>query len=149
MLFTPPLTPQTPAENHGSTVTSRPIRYQLQSPRYRSFADADVSPEFVLPPPLEPVPLELPEPSLSYETAETESREELPARKLVDQEWTWSRNLSPLDKESREEWLSGGRGRRGLRIVIVTGTSAPSRQRILLHRRELSSLHQRRLEDTR
>jgi hypothetical protein len=125
MLFTPPLTPQTPAEcqypSSTSDTTTRPIRYARRSPRTRARIqlDGDVSPELVLPPPLEPVPLVLPEPSLSYASVNNE----YPFAKRVEEEWTYSRDMTPEERDKREEWLSEGRGRRGLRIVIVTGTS--------------------------
>lgn len=122
MLFTPPLTPKTFPDDEESTTltTARPIRYQSRTPRLRSQLDADVSPEFVLPPPLEPVPLALPDPSLPYSR---QSSEYVGRQKQVEQEWTYSRDMTSTEKDSREEWLAGGRGRRGLRIVIVTGTS--------------------------
>jgi hypothetical protein len=135
MLFTPPLTPKTFPEEQDTS--ARPIRYQRRTPRLRSQLDGDVSPEFVLPPPLEPVPLVLPEPSLPYSRPSSEYV--LPPPEQVDQEWTYSRDMSSSERNSREEWLAGGRGRRGLRIVIVTGTS------ILVHdwliSRELSAMY--------
>lgn len=38
----------------------------------------------------------------------------------------WKSDMTPQDKGQRVEWLSKGRGRRGLRIVIVTGESLTS-----------------------
>lgn len=120
MLFTPPTTPQTfPEEECSSSTTTRPIRYQRRTPRQTTQYDGDVSPTFVLPPPLEPTPLALPEPSLSYRPGNKEPSVE---RKELEQEWSYSRDMSPQDRDKREEWLAGGRGRKGLRIVIVTGT---------------------------
>ena len=119
MLFTPPMTPQTFPEGECSSTTTRPIRYQRRTPRISSQYDGDVSPTFVLPPPLEPTPLALPEPSLSYRPGNKESPMQ---QKEVEQEWSYSRDMTPQDRDKREEWLAGGRGRRGLRIVIVTGT---------------------------
>ena len=86
MLFTPPLTPKTFPDDEESTTfaTARPIRYQSRTPRLRSQLDADVSPEFVLPPPLEPVPLALPDPSLPYSR---QSSEYVGRQKQVEQEW--------------------------------------------------------------
>lgn len=119
MLITPPMTPQTFPEGECSSTTTRPIRYQRRTPRISSQYDGDVSPTFVLPPPLEPTPLALPEPSLSYRPGNKESPMQ---QKEVEQEWSYSRDMTPQDRDKREEWLAGGRGRRGLRIVIVTGT---------------------------
>ena len=119
MLFTPPMTPQTFPEGECSSTTTRPIRYQRRTPRISSQYDGDVSPTFVLPPPLEPTPLALPEPSLSYRPGNKESPMQ---QKEVEQEWSYSRDMTPQDRDKREEWLAGARGRRGLRIVIVTGT---------------------------
>jgi hypothetical protein len=119
MLFTPPLTPKTFPEEPDTT--ARPIRYQRRTPRLRSQLDGDVSPEFALPPPLEPVPLVLPDPSLPYSRPSSEY--DVPPPKQVEQEWTYSRDMTSSERDSREEWLAGGRGRRGLRIVIVTGIS--------------------------
>jgi ribosome modulation factor len=118
MLFTPPMTPQTFPEDECSSTTARPIRYQRRTPRLNSQYDGDVSPTFVLPPPLEPTPLALPEPSLSYRPG---NKEPPIQQKEVEQEWSYSRDMTPQERDKREEWLAGGRGRRGLRIVIVTG----------------------------
>jgi hypothetical protein len=120
MLFTPPMTPQAFPEDEYSSSTARPIRYQRRTPRLNSQYDGDVSPTFVLPPPLEPTPLALPEPSLSYRPG---NKEPTVQQKEVEQEWSYSRDMTPQERDKREEWLAGGRGRRGLRIVIVTGTS--------------------------
>jgi len=49
-------------------------------------------------------------------TSEEQARLALEAEQHV-----WSPELSPERKEARSEWLSKGRGRKGLRIVIVTG----------------------------
>jgi hypothetical protein len=111
------MTPQTFPEDECSSTTARPIRYQRRTPRLSSQYDGDVSPTFVLPPPLEPTPLALPEPSLSYRPGNKE-----PPIQQVEQEWSYSRDMTPQERDKREEWLAGGRGRRGLRIVIVTGT---------------------------
>ena len=113
------MTPQTFPEGECSSTTTRPIRYQRRTPRISSQYDGDVSPTFVLPPPLEPTPLALPEPSLTYRPGNKESPMQ---QKEVEQEWSYSRDMTPQDRDKREEWLAGGRGRRGLRIVIVTGT---------------------------
>jgi hypothetical protein len=119
MLFTPPMTPQVFPEDECSSTTTRPIRYQRRTPRISSQCDGDVSPMFVLPPPLEPTPLALPESSLSYRPGNKEP----PIQQTeVQQEWSYSRDMTPQARDKREEWLAGGRGRRGLRIVIVTGT---------------------------
>ena len=119
MLLTPPLTPQTPAEYHGASTAVRPVRYRRRSPRVHAQVDGDVSPDFILPPPMEPVPLELPEPSLSYDGFSKEN-ERIDA-KNTEGEWNWSADMTLEERDHREAWLAGGRGRRGLRIVIVTG----------------------------
>ena len=112
------MTPQVFPEDECSSTTTRPIRYQRRTPRISSQYDGDVSPTFVLPPALEPTPLALPEPSLSYRPG---NKEYPIQQKEVEQEWSYSRDMTPQDRDKREEWLAGGRGRRGLRIVIVTG----------------------------
>jgi hypothetical protein len=121
MLSTPPTTPTTCPEDDCTSTTTRPIRYQRRTPRLNCQFDGDVSPTFVLPPPLEPTPFALPEPSISYRPGNQECA--IPA-KHVEQEWSYSRDMTPEDRDEREEWLAGGRGRRGLRIVIVTGMSS-------------------------
>lgn len=68
---------------------------------------------------MEPVPLELPEPSLPYDRSPNEVNHL--GVKGTEGEWTWSADMSVEEKDQREGWLAGGRGRRGLRIVIVTG----------------------------
>lgn len=152
MLLTPPLTPQTTAEAQGSSTAVRPIRYQRRSPRLQAQADADVSPDFILPPPVEPVPLVLPEPSLPYES---DIKTNAPIASGYDSgpqgykgEWAWREGMSMEERDMREEWLAGGRGRSGLRIVIVTGKSV-GHLRSRLMNRELPALYQRRLTHAR
>ena len=41
-----------------------------------------------------------------------------------DERYTWRRDMSETERDEREAWISEGRGRSGLRIVIVTGQSA-------------------------
>ena len=148
MLFTPPLTPQTfPETNCASTATTtRPIRYQRRTPRLTSQYDGDVSPTFALPPPLEPIPLALPEPSLAYLP---NSKEQSSSQKEVKEEWSYSRDMNPQERNEREEWLAGGRGRRGLRIVIVTGKSPTSIPLLSLgsFSREFPAMYQRGLQN--
>lgn len=38
-----------------------------------------------------------------------------------DDEHVWRAGMLPAERDAREAWISGGRGRKGLRIVIVTG----------------------------
>lgn len=132
MLLTPPLTPQTPAEYHGASTAVRPIRYQRRSPRVNFQLDGDVSPDFILPPPMEPVPLELPEPSLAYDCTPTEVNR--PYEKGTEGEWNWTADMSVEERDQREKWLAGGRGRRGVRIVIVTGELHIPRTRLMNQR---------------
>lgn len=37
--------------------------------------------------------------------------------------FAWRREMTEEERDAREAWISEGRGRTGLRIVIVTGTS--------------------------
>jgi len=118
-LLTPPLTPKThsavPAmtsagssgRGHGrnkSTSSLHKYRPGLSSP----LATPDDE-DFALPPPLEAVPdLEMPAAAMDMS----------PPAAAVH---AWRPGMSREDKDAREEWLADARGRRGLRIVIVTG----------------------------
>ena len=96
MLFTPPLTPFTPAAP--------------------SQADQSVY--------LEPEELSL-GPAMGYEsfgTASVAMSDEEKAKLSAEApKYAWRKDLTPEEKVARSRWLSGGRGRKGLRIVIVTG----------------------------
>lgn len=98
---TPPLTPSTPA-------ISSPLRLSTTASQYHTELE-----DFTLPPPMSPSNFGLEPDTL---TSEEQARLALEAEQHV-----WSPELSPERKEARSEWLSKGRGRKGLRIVIVTG----------------------------
>lgn len=63
--------------------------------------------------PLDAVPeLDLPESSLA---------DDQPAPPEEQDKYRWRPGMSREEKDARESWIAGGRGRSGLRIVIVTG----------------------------
>lgn len=41
-----------------------------------------------------------------------------------EDEYLWGEDMTDEERDRREEWLASSRGRKGLRIVIVTGTSS-------------------------
>lgn len=41
-----------------------------------------------------------------------------------EDEYLWRGDMTDEERDRREEWLASSRGRKGLRIVIVTGTSS-------------------------
>lgn len=41
-----------------------------------------------------------------------------------EDEYLWQGDMTDEERDRREEWLASSRGRKGLRIVIVTGTSS-------------------------
>lgn len=41
-----------------------------------------------------------------------------------EDEYLWREDMTDEERDRREEWLASSRGRKGLRIVIVTGTSS-------------------------
>lgn len=101
---TPPLTPSTPA-------VSSPLRLSTTASQYH--ADLD---DFSLPPPMSPANFGLEPNTLSAEES---------AQLAVEAErHVWKPELTVEERTERSEWLSQGRGRKGLRIVIVTGGSA-------------------------
>jgi hypothetical protein len=112
-LLSPPLTPKFPPAPRG----------RRQTPTGRAHPPSPLaSPDaFVLPPPLDTIPdLEIPDaalpPSASAGVAEA-----------PEEALGWRPDMSPDERDAREAWISGGRGRSGLRIVIVTG--APRAER--------------------
>jgi hypothetical protein len=42
--------------------------------------------------------------------------------KVINESFAWRRDMTEEERDAREAWISEGRGRTGLRIVIVTGT---------------------------
>ena len=98
---TPPLTPSTPA-------VSSPLRLSTTASQYTTDLE-----DFTLPPPMSPANFGLEPNTLSVEE---KARLAAEAEKHV-----WTAESSAKEKEARSEWLSQGRGRKGLRIVIVTG----------------------------
>ena len=78
------------------------------------------SPEFLpLPPPVELPEFELPEASIPLDKPGDSRR--------------WRHGMTSDERRLRADWLSGGRGRRGLRVIIVTGMLAvPFRQNVLM-----------------
>lgn len=75
----------------------------------------------------EPMPeYELPEASLGYNSID-EVVSAATARKQGEPhpEFIWRPDLDPTEKDARERYLSSGRGRPGLRIVIVTENFLP------------------------
>jgi hypothetical protein len=101
--LTPPLTPSTPA-------VSSPLRLSTTASQYSTDFE-----DFTLPPPMSPSNFGLEPNTLSVED---QAKLAIEAEKHV-----WTPDLSVEEKEARSEWLSQGRGRTGLRIVIVTGGS--------------------------
>lgn len=43
------------------------------------------------------------------------------ANRNSEDRYDWRPDMTAQERDDREAWLAGGRGRRGLRIVIVTG----------------------------
>lgn len=41
-----------------------------------------------------------------------------------EDEYLWREDMTDEERDRREEWLASSRGRKGLRIVVVTGTSS-------------------------
>lgn len=54
----------------------------------------------------------------------TDAKERAAAQAQEEQEqekYQWRPGMSREEKDTRESWIAGARGRKGLRIVIVTG----------------------------
>lgn len=84
------------------------------------------SPEaLILPPPLDTIPdIEIPEASLPPTVCasdDDDDADEADQALLEPKHIPWRPNMSPEERDARELWISGARGRKGLRIVIVTG----------------------------
>ncbi|KAL1408885.1 hypothetical protein Q8F55_005699 [Vanrija albida] len=123
-LPTPPLTPKTfPSIAAALSGASTSTTYQYgprtrgqsrRSPLSSPLASPD---DFSLPPALETVPeLEMPEASLSFTGLDKQSN---------SAEHQWRPGMTAGERDAREAWLSEARGRKGLRIVIVTENFLP------------------------
>lgn len=110
-LLTPPLTPTTypslSSAMAGSTAYNR--RYQTRRTHPTSpLASPD---GLVLPPPVDIPDLDIPEAALPPNVTQLEADDSMP----------WRPDMTAAEKDAREAWISESRGRKGLRIVIVTG----------------------------
>jgi hypothetical protein len=74
-----------------------------------------------LPPPMNMPDLDLPDPSLPYDIFANGKRD----GPVKSEKHVWTAGMSSEKRDGRERWLAGGRGRMGLRIVIVTGQLSP------------------------
>lgn len=119
-LPTPPLTPRTFPFSSGNVRTTSSPRWNRRhahahTPSISSPLAGPIEDELELPPPmpLDSVPeLDMPEPSLATESA---------ADAEENEKHRWRPGMSREEKDARESWIAGARGRSGLRIVIVTG----------------------------
>lgn len=119
-LPTPPLTPRTFPFSSGNVRTTSSPRWNRRhahahTPSISSPLAGPIEDELELPPPmpLDSVPeLDMPEPSLATENA---------ADAEENEKHRWRPGMSREEKDARESWIAGARGRSGLRIVIVTG----------------------------
>lgn len=123
-LPTPPLTPRTFPFSTGNVRSTASPRWNRRhahahTPSVSSpLAGPVIDDDLELPPPLETVPeLEMPEATLQSEPAADE--EEL-------EKYKWRPDMSQEERDARDVWIAGARGRKGLRIVIVTGESTCS-----------------------
>ncbi|ORY20791.1 hypothetical protein BCR39DRAFT_554814 [Naematelia encephala] len=117
--LTPPLTPSSPF------TSARPSASKLRtrSPRTSALPSTpEESPEFLsLPPPIESVMPDFDLPAAMMSQMESDNGE----IKDESERYYWKAGMSPEEKDVREEWISSSRGRRGLRIVIVTENFLP------------------------
>ncbi|BEI93893.1 uncharacterized protein CcaverHIS019_0603520 [Cutaneotrichosporon cavernicola] len=110
-LLSPPLTPKfAPNASRG--------RRQHYAGRTHPPSPLAIPDAFVLPPPLDTIPDDdIPEAALPPPTtAKTPN---------ATDEHAWRPFMSPEERDAREAWISGARGRSGLRIVIVTENFLP------------------------
>ena len=125
--LTPPLTPlthpQTPSTRSSLFKMSPPsIANKMSPPIYEEFSPNFAPlPESVVVPALD---LDLgcekyPLPDVNILSPVSEISDEL--HKETNASVAWREDLTQKEKIDRQRWLSGGRGRSGLRIVIVTG----------------------------
>lgn len=118
-LPTPPLTPRTFPFSSGNVRTTSSPRWNRRhahahTPLISSPLAGPIDDDLELPPPLDTVPeLDMPEPSLPQPEQEVDPEEQ--------EKYAWRPGMSREEKDARESWIAGARGRRGLRIVIVTG----------------------------
>lgn len=111
-MFTPPLTPSTPAHSSPLRISTLP-----------SISSVDLD-TFSLPPPMAQTDFGLI--PLSTEKINGLTSEERAKLDEQARRYAWRDDMSPREKQERTEWLASGRGRKGLRIVIVTGESPRS-----------------------
>ena len=106
-LLTPPLTPFNPATSQSQT-------HAMQT-------ESTMNHKGILPSSMEDIPesLALPPPVSSPLISEEGSH--LDDAKEESVKWEWRPDMTEEERLERREWLSKGRGRSGLRIVIVTG----------------------------
>ncbi|WVQ82465.1 hypothetical protein IAT38_004594 [Cryptococcus sp. DSM 104549] len=134
-LLTPPLTPESSIAFQQPTSTT-PTRFTAMSSEAKIDGSSPTSsPEFALPPSIaQPIPtLDLDAPSLPSEDVHVDLRHASDARRdLADlanekdaERYAWREGMSEEERDKREAWLAAGRGRKGLRIVIVTENFLP------------------------
>jgi hypothetical protein len=93
-------------------------------------ATPPISPDFALPPPIASIPM----PDLDLGAASLPLQRDgsgpMDPLKVINEtspaadaeSFAWRRDMTEEERDAREAWISEGRGRTGLRIVIVTGT---------------------------
>jgi hypothetical protein len=116
--LTPPHTPATPATVTQSRTQLRQIQTHIIPNRTLVNPESE-SPELLsLPPPLHSIP-EFDLDGITTHQVKPEG-DEVDMEKEADR-GIWRPGMTPEEKVVRREWLAQDRGRRGLRIVIVTG----------------------------
>jgi hypothetical protein len=111
---TPPLTPATPATSTKPIISISTNRTMLRE------INQSTSPELLtLPPPLHTIP----ELDLDGSISLDEDSKHSEGCGLEEDKGAWREGMSAQEKIERSKWLGEKRGRKGLRIVIVTGNS--------------------------
>ncbi|KAK8866179.1 hypothetical protein IAR55_001330 [Kwoniella newhampshirensis] len=84
---------------------------------------SDSPPDF---PPLPP-PITIPELDLDARTNADKpaSKVKVEEARYETEKYAWHEGMTDVEKDMREEWIAGARGRKGLRIVIVTENFLP------------------------
>ncbi|WVQ76957.1 hypothetical protein IAR50_006636 [Cryptococcus sp. DSM 104548] len=120
-LLSPPLTPASPftQPSYTSSTTDTSTLYD------KGILDsANASPDFRLPP-----PVSVPELDLDEVTGEgvkvTIGGKAIEQDDGMEEKHRWRKDMTKEEGDAREAWLASGRGKKGLRIVIVTENFLP------------------------